>query len=933
MVSFLLDNSLGAWWAARRLTDEDLQTATSEEELREKASIPGVPLEYLRFVQDENGKWTPAAGTYEGWPEHLGELKTLDPCCGSGHFLVAAFYMLVPMRMELEGLSAQETVDAVLRENLHGLEIDQRCVEIAAFALAMAAWRLPEAERYRVLPELNLACSGLSLNMSKEQWTALAPPQSKLRNALDLLYDEFQMAPVLGSLLDPGKGVAANLVDFQELLPIVEKLLSQEKSEEEHEAAVVAHGLAKTNYLLSQKYSWVITNVPYRKRADHCDILRVFCENNYSTSKYELATVFLERCLQIINKDGTCSIVLPQNWLFLKSYEELREKLLKNKNFHCLSNLGPGAFEEISGEVVKAILLSVSKLSEDKCLGNEVQRIDETFGNSMLDNSIMCLDVSAFNNPAGKSIKLIEKNIINIKQDSQLKNPDKRILFSKLEKTKNYLSKYADSFQGLMFKDRIRVIKYFWEVFDLLRYSWMQSSFKQNQFFTGKKLVINCIEFEINYNFLGGNYKWNSSWGFKGVGVCQMGSLPRTCFLGDKFDGNIDVVIPKNEKMLPEIFCYISDESYINNLRELDSKLDVNTASLVQVPFDLEYWTSIAQEKYPYGLPLPFSDDPTQWIFHGHPCGSVIWDDETKWTAHGPLRSDETVLHVAVARLLGYRWPGEQDPDMELADEVREWSNACQELVPLADEDGIVCIPSVHGEARASERLLHVLGKAYGKAWSPSMLSKLLTAVGCSGKDLDHWLREKFFEQHCKIFHHRPFIWHIWDGLKDGFSVLVNYHQLDRHNLERLIYTYLGDWIRSQQRAQAEGVDGADERVAASAGLKRRLEAILHGEKPLDIFVRWKPLEEQPIGWEPDVNDGVRLNIRPFVYVDDVKHKNAGVLRKKPSIKWSKDRGKDVESAPWYHLFQGERINDHHLSLAEKKEAREKAENNARRQS
>ena len=73
------------------------------------------------------------------------ELKTLDPCCGSGHFLVAAFLMLVPMRMELEGLSAREAVDAVLRENIHGLEMDQRCVELAAFALALTAWRYPGA--------------------------------------------------------------------------------------------------------------------------------------------------------------------------------------------------------------------------------------------------------------------------------------------------------------------------------------------------------------------------------------------------------------------------------------------------------------------------------------------------------------------------------------------------------------------------------------------------------------------------------------------------------------------------------------------------------------------------------------------------------------------------------------------------------------------
>ena len=71
------------------------------------------------------------------------------------------------------------------------------------------------------------------------------------------------------------------------------------------------------------------------------------------------------------------------------------------------------------------------------------------------------------------------------------------------------------------------------------------------------------------------------------------------------------------------------------------------------------------------------------------------------------------------------------------------------------------------------------------------------------------------------------------------------------------------------------------------------------GESPHDIFVRWKPLCEQPIGWDPDLNDGVRLNIRPWMRVGDVKKKGAGVLRDKPNCKWTKDRGKDVESAPW----------------------------------
>ena len=193
---------------------------------------------------------------------------------------------------------------------------------------------------------------------------------------------------------------------------------------------------------------------------------------------------------------------------------------------------------------------------------------------------------------------------------------------------------------------------------------------------------------------------------------------------------------------------------------------------------------------------------------------------------------------------------------------------------------------------------------------------------------LDAWLRDKYFEQHCKLFQNRPFIWHIWDGLKDGFSALVNYHKLDKKNLERLIYTYLDDWIRTQSHQQSEGIDGADVRLQAAQNLKKRLEQILKGEAPYDIFVRWKPIEAQPIGWDPDINDGVRLNIRPFMTVEDVGKKGAGILRDKPNIHWKKDRGNDVESAPWYKLgleygeSEGARINEHHLTLAEKEAAR-----------
>ena len=281
---------------------------------------------------------------------------------------------------------------------------------------------------------------------------------------------------------------------------------------------------------------------------------------------------------------------------------------------------------------------------------------------------------------------------------------------------------------------------------------------------------------------------------------------------------------------------------------------------------------------------------------------------------------------------LGYQWPAETDTEMELSDEARELIKQSQTLSSHVDDDGIACLPPIRGEKAADERIEALLMDAYGSEWNTSLRNQLLEDAKCKGKSLDFWLREKFFEQHCKLFKNRPFIWQIWDGLKDGFSALVNYPQLNRQNLERLIYTYLGDWIRTQEYGVQEGIDGAVIRLNAAQTLKKHLETILEGEAPYDIFVRWKPLNEQSIGWNPDMNDGVRLNIRPFMTVPDVGKKDAGILRFKPNIHWKKDLGKDVESAPWYQLgleygeSEGSRINDHHLSRKDKQQAIEDLE-------
>ena len=443
MVSFLLDNSLGAWWACQRLSDSDWQHTNSEQELRDKAVIPGVPLSYLRFVKDETTQqWQPASGTFDAWPQHLSDFKALDPCCGSGHFLVAAFLMLVPMRMQLEGLTAQQAIDRVLSENLHGLELDQRCVELAAFAVALEAWRFPDAGGYRTLPELHLACSGLSITAAREEWKELSKKANKqnLSIALDWMYQTFKDAPVLGSLINPRRSNAAQIAQWSELQQLLGEALAQEGKQQGDvaidgtsdgqlstrndrlEAGIVAQGLAKAAELLSGQYTWVVTNVPYLARGKQNDTLKEFCEANYPEAKNDLATVFLDRCLEFCVPGGTASIVLPQNWLFLTSYRKFREKLLQNDSWHLIARMGEGAFESSAAAGAFVALISLSR-------GNSAGQFADLLHSGEQGNWIRGVDVSEPRTAAEKAAGLLVDEVKSVEQGRQLENPDSRLAF------------------------------------------------------------------------------------------------------------------------------------------------------------------------------------------------------------------------------------------------------------------------------------------------------------------------------------------------------------------------------------------------------------------------------------------------------------------------------------------------------------------------
>ncbi|HHV57183.1 MAG TPA: SAM-dependent DNA methyltransferase [Firmicutes bacterium] len=831
MVQFLLQNSLGAWWLSLH----------PDSPLREGWQY------YRPEVQHD----------FTAWPRRAAEVRVIDPCCGSGHFLVEAFQMLWRMRQE-EGEAPAEAAGGVLRENLFGLELDARCVQIAAFALALAAWKAGWPV-HKELPIPNVACSGLPLGASVDEWRALANGNSLLAHALAELHTLFANASEIGSLIELPKDQTGDLfrIGPDELLTHLEQALARERNVADPVAKVFggfAKGALRAVKILTGKYHLAVTNPPFLLRGKESEFLKGFCAGRFPEAKKNLATCFLKRCRAFAAVGGYYALVNPQNWTFLITDKSFRTELLQGQVWRLFARLGPKAFMTNLWDFNVGLFV-FSNMSPNT------------------EPHTCVIDAMKPRLPQEKAAILRSGSGLMLSQLAQLKNPDSRVVLGEIQDGQS-LGALTRSVHGLTSGDWFRFGRCFWEVRDWgSRWQPIQSTVKATLPYGGREHLLDWNDGNGPMRELPGFRPDGApAWGKSGIAISLMRNLPVTLYTGELFDNNTAVIIPKDPAHLPAIWAFCKSLEFPKAVREIDQALKVTNGTLVKVPFDLEYWQAEAEKAGP--PPEPHSADPTQWLFQGNVKGSTA------------------PLQVAVARLLGYRWPQQPEED---------------ELTQFADADGILCLPPVLGELPAVDRLRALLATAYGPDWSMAMEDSLLAAVGYGGKGLEVWLRDGFFEQHARLFHNRPFIWHIWDGRKDGFSALVNYHGLDRAKLEKLIYSYLGAWVARQREEAAAGKPGADARIGAAEDLKRRLELILVGEAPYDIYVRWKPIEKQPLGWEPDLNDGVRLNIRPFV--------TAGVLRSKVTINWNKDRGRNPDGS--------ERINDTHLRLEEKRQARE----------
>lgn len=339
IVRYMVENSLGRLWLEGH-PDENLRMKWRYF-MDEAPQTPEVT-EKLRAIR------TPCAGLQ---PE---QLTVLDPCMGSGHILVYAFDVLMDIYRSV-GYTDRDAARSILEHNLCGLDIDDRAAQLAYFAVMMKACEYDRRFLRRgVQPHVCAVQESAPLDAAA--LSALGPE----RPLAEKLLQTFADGKEYGSLLQPE-------LTEGELTALENRLNALESGAQETlltlagsaQAAEALRPLLRLARLLTRKYHAVITNPPYMGGSGMNDKLSRFVKEHYPDSKSDLFAVFIERCGELTDKGGYQAMITQHAWMFLSSYEKLRQKL-QSRELVSMAHLGPRAFEEIGGEVVQTTAFVLS---------------------------------------------------------------------------------------------------------------------------------------------------------------------------------------------------------------------------------------------------------------------------------------------------------------------------------------------------------------------------------------------------------------------------------------------------------------------------------------------------------------------------------------------------------------------------------------------
>lgn len=334
IVKYMVENSLGKLWIEGH-PDENLK-ANWKYYLEEAEQESDVEVQ-LQKIREEYANVKPE------------DIKIIDPCMGSGHILVYAFDVLMQIYVA-NGYSEREAAKLILENNLFGLDIDDRAGQLAYFAVMMKARKYSRRILNGETKPNVLAIQDASF-MNDDFINYVAGKDQTVKTDLMLLYSTFKDTKEYGSILNVPE---MNFTALYERIDIISRSFAEDMFQMEYQKLSDEKLLllVKQAEIMHQKYDVTVTNPPYMSVSGAGAKLNSYVVKKFPDSKTDMFAVFIERCGQMLKKNGFQAMITMHSWMFLSSYEKLRAKLL-HKDTINMAHLGARAFEEIGGEVVQ----------------------------------------------------------------------------------------------------------------------------------------------------------------------------------------------------------------------------------------------------------------------------------------------------------------------------------------------------------------------------------------------------------------------------------------------------------------------------------------------------------------------------------------------------------------------------------------------------
>lgn len=885
IVRYMVENSLGRLWVEGHPND-DLKESWKYY-LEEAKQEPEVQKQ-LNEIKKEYATLTPD------------QIRAVDPCMGSGHIICYMFDVLMQI-YEAYGYTARDAASSIVKNNLYGLDIDDRAAQLAYFAVMMKACQYDRRFLSRgIQPQVYAIME--SNRFDPHMIDFFTDGRKELKSALNSLISDLHDAKEYGSILD------VKPVDFPALYARFDEIRNGNPNLYTYQVLDELLPFVRMAEVMAQKYHAVVTNPPYMGSSGMSGKLSEFIKKHYPDSKSDLFAVFIERCGQMVKKDYYQAMITQHAWMFLSSFEKLRKKMLQKTTIN-MAHLGARAFEEIGGEVVQTTSFVLMNCSIQNYKGIYCRLIEPTTQQGKEDmflrgDNRFKSSQSNFSKIPGSPVAYWANNkvIASFKNklfydytisDGQNKtgNNAKFVRFfwevsgHKVGKDKKWLF-YA---KGGGYR------KWYGNLIDVVNWS------PEARAFYKKDHICRIIP----------EYLWYAkgiTWGLVTSALPSFRVLPEEA----TFDVGGSSIFFMDYKHYYYFLALLNSKVFLSIVQMLNPTLNFQVKDIRSMPIVLENADEVQMlSKETVNLSEADWDSfETSWDFQKHPLirnTATIADAFAQWQTEcndrfSQLKVNEEELNRIFIDIYGLQdelTPEEDDKDVtvrkaDLGRDIRsfvsyavgcmmgrysldvdglaygggDWDDSKYKTF-IPDKDAI--IPITDDEYFTDDivgRFVEFVRTVYGDDTLEENLKFIADALDGKGSTsrevIRNYFLNDFYKDHCKTYQKRPIYWLFDSGKKNGFKCLIYMHRYQPDTIARI----RTDYVHEQQARYRTAISGLERQISGASTsdrvrLNKQLEKLKDQAEETRLYEeKIHHLADQMISI--DLDDGVKHNYAIF---------------------------------------------------------------------